>query len=322
MKTKVWLMMGASLVLIGGIIFVGMMARLGWDFMKLSTTSYEENTYKIGEDYKNIAITTDTAEIVFLPAESTSVVCKELKNVKHTVTAQDGTLVVEIVDTRKWYEHIGIHFGTPEITVYLPAGDYGALTINSSTGDMTVPKELCFESVDIVGSTGKVTSCASVLGTAKIRTSTGEICVSDLTAGALELSVSTGKVEASKVNCEGDITVGVSTGKVELSEIGCENLSTHGSTGKVSMRGVIAKEKLSLKRSTGDIRFEGCDAGEIFVQTDTGSVTGTLLSDKVFLAQTDTGRVDVPKTAVGGKCEVITDTGNMILNVCEQDEKN
>ncbi len=77
----------------------------------------------------------------------------------------------------------------------------------------------------------------------------------------------------------------------------------------------ITKEKMSIKRSTGDIRFDGSDATEIFVETDTGDVTGTLISEKVFIARTDTGRINVPKTTNGGKCEINTDTGDIKLEI-------
>ena len=51
------------------------------------------------------------------------------------------------------------------------------------------------------------------------------------------------------------------------------------------------------------------------VTTDTGDVKGTLLSDKIFFAETKTGRKDVPKTTAGGKCEIKTDTGDIIISV-------
>ena len=59
--------------------------------------------------------------------------------------------------------------------------------------------------------------------------------------------------------------------------------------------------------NTGDVKFDACDASEISVKTDTGDVTGSLLTDKVFITNTDTGRVNVPQTATGGRCEIITD---------------
>ena len=51
------------------------------------------------------------------------------------------------------------------------------------------------------------------------------------------------------------------------------------------------------------------------IVTDTGDVTGTLCSEKIFFAESDTGRVEVPKTMSGGRCEVKTDTGKIILSI-------
>ena len=94
--TKTWLIIEASLVVIGCIVFGGMMTMLKWDFTKLSTVKYETNDYEINEDYKNISIVTDTADIVFVPTENSkgSVVCYEQKNAKHSVTVNDGTLEI------------------------------------------------------------------------------------------------------------------------------------------------------------------------------------------------------------------------------------
>ncbi len=314
---KVWLIIAASLVVVGSVIFVGVMNMLKWDFTKLSTIKYETNDYEILKDFEDITIVTDTADIVLVPSkdQKTLVVCHEQKNIKHSVSAKDGALVVEVVDTRKWYDYIGINFGTPKITVYIPQGEYGMLSVQSSTGDVEIPQEFKFESIDISESTGNVTNYASALESIKIKTSTGSICVENVSSGSLDLSVSTGKVTASSVSCEGDVTVGVSTGKVYLVDTQCKSVISSGNTGDISLENVVATEKFSIERSTGDVTFDGSDAAEIIVRTDTGNVTGTLLSDKVFITQTDTGVVNVPKTVTGGKCEITTDTGNIKITV-------
>lgn len=316
-RTKIWLIIGTSLVLIGGAIFVGVMTAFKWDFTKLSTAEYETNEYEINENYKNISIITDTADIVFVAAENGegSVVCHEQKNMKHLVTVNDGTLVVKVVDTGKWYDHIGINFGTPKITVCIPQGEYGAISVKSSTGDVEIPKEFKFKGIDISGSTGDVKSYASVSDAVKIKTSTGDIRVENISAGTLDLSVSTGKVTVSDVICEGDVTIAVSTGKAYLNHIACRSFISKGSTGDISLENVIAAEKFSIERSTGDVKFDGSDATEIFVKTDTGDVTGTLLSEKVFIIETDTGKVDVPQTVAGGRCEITTDTGDVRIKI-------
>ncbi len=277
-KTKLWLITAALLILIGCLIFGGVMTVLNWDFTKLSTVKFETNNYEINEEYKSISVVTDTADIVFIPRESTntSVVCREQRNLKHSVTVKEDTLFIEIIDNRKWYEYIGINIGSQKITVYLPKAQYDMLTIKESTGDIEIPKNFNFNSIDI-------------------KTSTGNINAENITTGTFNLSVS--------------------TGNINLKNISCESLTTNGSTGKVTLQNVIATDSFSIKRSTGDIKFDKCDAAEILVETDTGNVKGALLSDKVFIAKSDTGRINVPKTVTGGKCEISTDTGDIEIDI-------
>ncbi len=316
-RTKVWLIIAISLVLIGCILFAGVMTTLKWDFMELATVKYETNDYEIQENYKNISIITDTADVVFVPSENqkTTVSCYEQKNAKHSVTVKDDTLVIEVVDTRKWYEHIGIFLGAPKITVYIPQDEYGTLSVKSSTGDVEIPKNIRYERIDVSVSTGAVTNYASVSKLIKIKTSTGNIRVENLFAGMLDLSVSTGNVTVSDVTCEGDVKINVSTGKTNLTDIKCQNIISGGSTGGLTLKNVIATEKCSIERSTGDVKFDGSDAAEIFVETDTGDVTGSLLTDKVFVVETDTGSMDVPRTVTGGRCEITTDTGDVRIKI-------
>ena len=316
-KTKIWLVIATALVVVGCVIFGGVMTMLQWDFTKLSTVKYETNDYEIDENYKNISIVTDTADIVFMPSQNSksSIVCHEQKNVKHSVTVKDDTLVIAVVDTRKWYEYIGINIGTPKITVYLPNAEYEKLFIKESTGNVEIPNNFRFESMDISTSTGDVKNDASASESIKIKTSTGNIRVENISAEALDLSVSTGEITVCDVTCQGDVKIHVSTGKTKLTDVACKNLTSSGNTGDISLKNVIATEKFSLERSTGDVKFDGCDAAEISVKTDTGDVTGTLLSEKVFLAETDTGRVEVPKTATGGRCEITTDTGDIRIKI-------
>lgn len=312
MNKKIWLVIAAVLVILGLIMFVSVMTVYNWDFTKLSSVKYEQNTYEISEEFEHISIETNTADIVLLPSEDGK--CKvnffEEEKQNHSVTVENGTLVIQVVDTREWHDYIGINFSTSKITVYLPNSEYNMLAIKESTGDIQVPSNFKFESVDITASTGDVKHYSSS-ETVKIKTSTGDIRVENISANSLDLSVSTGKVTVSGAICEGDVKINVSTGKTYLIDTKCKNLISSGNTGDISLRSVIAMEKLSIERSTGDVKFEGCDASEIFVKTDTGDVKGTLLSDKVFIAFSDTGRIDVPKTTIGDICEITTNTGDI-----------
>ena len=102
-----------------------------------------------------------------------------------------------------------------------------------------------------------------------------------------------------------------------MTDTTCKSLATEGSTGNVALTNVIASQAFSLERTTGNIDLHGCDAGELFIKTSTGNVTGSLLSEKVFITDTSTGNISVPKTASGGKCEITTSTGNITIDINE-----
>ncbi len=315
--TKKWLIAATSLTLLGCMIFGGVLAMARWDFTKLSTVKYETSRYEITEAYEGISIVTNTADVVLVLSEdeSCAVECYERKRVKHSVSVKDGTLVIDVVDERKWYEHIGIGLGTPKITVHLPKREYGALSIRSSTGDVELPKDLTFESIRISENTGDVTNYASALGEINIKTTTGSITAEGISAHSLALSVTTGKVNVSGAVCAGDVSVDVSTGKAHLTDITCKNLISDGDTGDITLKNVIAAESFSIERDTGDVTLDACDAAELEIETDTGDVTGTLLSEKIFIVESDTGRRDVPETTSGGKCKISTDTGDIKIEI-------
>ena len=315
--TKLWLALGASLVIVGLVVFCAVMGGLNWNFKALSTNGYETNSYPVREDFDNISIRLHTADVRFVLSDTGSarVECYEEAKVKHTVSVEGDTLVIAAENRKAWYDYIGIHFGSPRVTVYLPRAEYAELVLEGSTGAVELPKAFRFASADISLSTGAVDCYAAVSGLLRIETSTGDISLEHTDVGALELRVSTGEVEISDVICQGDVTVKVTTGETELEDLTCRNLTSTGSTGSVSLERVTVAEQLTVERSTGDVEFERSDAGQITVKTDTGDVRGSLRSEKVFIVHTDTGRVSVPGTTSGGRCEITTDTGDIRLEI-------
>ena len=127
--------------------------------------------------------------------------------------------------------------------------------------------------------------------------------------------MTTGKVDARSVTCAGELSLTVSTGKARFTDVTCGKLLSSGDTGNISLVSVVAAESLAIERSTGDVTLESCDGAEILIKTDTGDVTGSLKTEKIFFASSDTGRINVPKTTSGGRCEVTTDTGHIDLRV-------
>ena len=318
-RTKVWLIAAASLILVGCILFVGVMSVLKWDFKKLSTRQYETNTHVVTDSFRHISIAADTADICFEPTEddTISVVCYEDVAFSHSVTVENDTLVIKAEKAQQWYHYIGIGFEDTTITIYLPAGEYGDLTIQTSTGDVYLPMDYTFVNMDIRVSTGDVSSFAGVVGDAKIHTTTGDVNLKAFQAASLDVSVSTGDISVKNVDAE-NIRLSVTTGKTAVSGVNCHNFTSKGTTGDLHMRDVLATGAFSIKRTTGDVNFDSCDAETMQVTTDTGDVLGTLRTQKTFVANTSTGSVRLPHMAPsGGVCELTTTTGNIHITLEE-----
>lgn len=276
------------------------------------------NTYEVKKDFADINIDADTEDIRFVPAKDgkCTVVCVEEKNEPHNVRVDGSTLKIDRTEQKSGF-HFGIVTEKETITVYLPDRKYGELELETETGDVEIPKDFTFESMEVELNTGDISCLVPEADKLEIGTDTGAITVSGLNAKEVSLKVSTGRIEGSNVTCGGDMTIRASTGTVALEDVTCRNLSSEASSGGLSMKNVIAKDTITIVRTTGDVRFDGCDAETIYVTTDTGDVSGTLLSDKVFHTESDTGKVNVPKTITGGRCVITTDTGDISLEIRE-----
>lgn len=232
--TKIWLIAAAVLFLLGAILFVGAMNTMDWDFTKLSTNKMETRRHVLAADFKDISIRAVTADVTVLPATDgkAAVVCTEQAHVRHSVSVEDGTLVIQVKDTRKWYHHIGIHLGSPAITVYLPAGEYGDVSVKATTGD---------------------------------------IRIRDLTAKAIGLSVTTGDAELTDIACA-RLSLDTTTGSAKLKNVvAADSLKLHATTGDVTFQSCDAKH-ISVEATTGDVSGTLRTGKIFDVQTTTGDI--------------------------------------------------
>ena len=311
-----WFIVATLLVVIGLVAFSAVMTTLGWDFTKLNTTEFIKNTYTVDDEFFSLSIDVETTDITILPSENGKCIvkCHEEEKVKHNVFVKDNILNIKAENTKKWFDYIGISFGSPKITVYLPDSYYENLNVKVRTGDVSIMSNFDFDSIKITTRTGDITNYSSALDI-MLETNTGDVFIEKVSASDIGVSVSTGEVKCNDIDCQGDIFINTSTGDVSLLDITCLNLSTECDTGDILLEDVIANLNMRIVTDTGDISFNVCDASDMYIETDTGDVSGKLLTSKVFYTDTDTGSVNVPDTNNGGLCEIITDTGDINIKV-------
>ena len=301
-------------IVVSGLGFWGM----GFNLRALNTEDMICTTFETTDAFRDISIETDIADLYFLASEDgvCRVDCVDFANKTYAVNVKKGTLTIVKNDNRAWHENNGLApIGEARVTVYLPEEKYASLQIDENTGNIEMPSAFSFEQAMINTSTGGVYWFAPVSEKLSITSDTGDVEVRSTSPRSLALKTDTGDISASEVQNTQQIYIETDSGKIELINAGCMSLSANSSTGDIALKNVIANELLVIKNDTGVVVFDRSDAAEIYVQTDTGDVLGSLLSEKVFLTETDTGDVDVPKSVTGGRCEIVTDTGDISITI-------
>ena len=306
------LVIGIMLLIVGGIMF-----GVSFSKAKIHTTQIDR-TENVDAEFTNININTTITDVEFKVSEDSKVkvVLKEAEKLAHEVKVENDTLNVIQKDTREWYEKIfSFNLGFMKAVIYLPAKAYGDLKIDSSTGDIRIPHDFSFNSIDIDLSTGDTYISSNVSNTLKIDASTGDTNLSNMSAKNIDIKASTGHVFLNDVTVSETIKLDLSTGRTQFENVTAKNYIHDSSTGRVILKNVIVEEEMDIDTSTGDIKFEDCDAQRITIEVGTGDVTGTLLSPKIFQVRTDTGKVNVPTSTTGGLCKIDTDTGNVSIKI-------
>ncbi len=239
------------------------------------------------------------------------VVCQETDKLYHKVTVEDDTLFIREVDDRRWFEKLFSFSGTIEVNVYLPQSTYASLVAKTDTSSMDIPEGLTFGQVKASTATGSITVAADVTGALTLESDTGSIHVQNIAPQSLTVHSYTGRVDVLSVKSESAIKLDTNTGRITLTDVTAGHIAIESNAGSVAMIQTVTDGSLHIETDTGRVTLNECDAAEIDIESNAGSVKATLLSDKIFMAESDTGRVTVPHTTTGQPCRIKTDTGSI-----------
>ncbi len=313
-----------GIVLVPVILGVGLLAVGGTLAMVAFTNSKKEapvtTTHEIEETFDKIDIDVSISDVEFVVSadEKQKVVCEETEEVMHDVKVEDHTLKVKYEDKRPWYETwFNWSFTKRSVTVYLSSLVYDDVTVHTDTGVIDSDISLETSTLRCDTSTGRITLANIKSEKMSVTASTGDISVSTSKMETLNVKTSTGRITLREDEASKDITLKSSTGDIKAESVKGESLDSQCSTGNVNFKDVIINKHMGIKTSTGNIRLEDCDAETLTLKSDTGSIKGNLLTSKDFYANSDLGKVTVPHSTTGGRCEIETDTGDINITVNE-----
>lgn len=260
--------------------------------------SGEKTNYEVNDEFNSIYIVADTENIVLKPSVDSEckVSCYNSNKLWHSISVEDGELVIKVVDERRWYEKF-FNFGTQnDITVFIPRENSSSLMIEADTSDIDIASDLFFSSINIWVDTGNISNLASASCEISINCGTGDIDVSDVTSENLYLYSTTGRISVNNSMIYGEVKLVADTGDISLSN-------------------TVSTGNLNATADTGGVKFEKIDASEVIIKTETGDVEGSFISEKIIFATSETGDINIPKLTSGGRCDISTETGNINITI-------
>lgn len=242
-----------------------------------NTGNYITQTYTVEEPFKNIRISGLSTDIRLVPAsdEQSRVVITDHQGVTYSVNVENDTLQI-IADDDHFGPYVGLYFGQVEMVVYLPEETYESLKIEVADGDVNIPENFTFTEATVNNLSGDVQFAASV---------------------------------------ENRVCVNTVSGDARLEGVTTKELEVKSTSGTLRLTDVMASGEIQLKTVSGDVNLKQSDAESLAIKTISGDVSASLLTDKTVIPHTISGDIEVPKSNNGGRCEIDTTSGDILVRI-------
>lgn len=325
--TKVFLILGAILLVAGLAVFIAGMSAAGWDFSRLSTVRYDVRTFEAAGEVTSLRVEYGSAAIRVEFSEEADAVRIDYPvrqnergedTAEVTISEEAGALTV--TEHTDWEDSIfqwdiDLDFGQENIVhIVLPAGAAYSLDLYTAIGSVTVEGEGAFTSLSLRSDNGSVSaSGAAVAGDASLRTSNGSVRAENVNAGGtLILSSSNGSVRAAGVSAA-DIEAKTGSGSVTVAGAEAEGtLAAESAQGSISL-GSVRAGAVRASSSLGEVSLTDgvLDALEISLSTELGGITceGGLFagaqSDYSVQVSTGMGSANIANSAGGSRTLIL-----------------
>ena len=285
------LIVAIILIILGMVLAGAALVSIGFQFEELSTVEMIHGEYTITEDFSAIDIDSLSADVRVKLSEDD--ICRieyaTQGSLRYNVT--NGTLSVETEKT-KFVAYISIGYVNEYVTLYLPRDTYEKLTIHTTSGDIYVfPAFEAVKNAEITSTSGEISFIGTVTETLTAQSASGDVVIHEPNAKVVHAEAISGDIMLSAVYAE-EVFVKTTSGEVELES-------------------VTAKETLSAKTTSGDIELY-CDAGEIYLESTSGDIEGSIGSAKNYIVDTTSGSVRIPPNdPQASVCEIHTTSGDI-----------
>lgn len=259
---KILLLTASALVLLGIAVSVTAMALLKFDFKRLSTQEMVSKTIEIKQDFVNIEIEQDDCDIIIKPSQngicSVEYTLESYKNPE--IEVEDGTLKIEFEDEDFIHYVGGIYTDSNTVTVYLPENEYNELSVECTSGNITVEKGLVFLNADLESTSGDMKFSANVKNNLSVEATSGDLTF-------LNNSI------------EGNVDIVITSGDIRFDKFDAKSFNIKATSGNVS--GNILTDKIFIVHtSSGTVNVPESSSGGLFKIITTSGDISLKISDK------------------------------------------
>ena len=279
-RTIVALIVAVLLLVAGGIMLVLGLSFAGDNIQESTLTEQTIQIITVTESFDSVVIDTKDCDVKFMPYNGDldgQINFLQTEAVNHSVQIEDGILKIEMIDNRKWIDHIQVSnlYGQSEkmeMTVYLPNTQYASIQITTDAGDVKIPSVLAAQEMLIRTDVGDVWLEGGPIDVLDCMVSTGDIIVRGGEGKKMTLRTDTGKLDVTDVTAQ-ELHLGIDTGKTEVENVIAPIFTVNGGTGDVEVENVQAQDYLQVFTDTGDIDIENSDAPDINIESSTGDIS-------------------------------------------------
>jgi DUF4097 and DUF4098 domain-containing protein YvlB len=211
----------------------------------------------------------------------------------------------------------GLSFGRNEgeITVYLPEGEYRALSVRTMSGDVELPRGLTFGEGRVSTVSGDV-DARSAFRTLRMESASGDMEMMDMAPEYVNAHTASGDISLRDVTVQETLRLESASGDIRMEGCVCAVLELRTASGDIETENVLARDHAAVNTASGDVEMSSFDTGEAQINTASGDVDIDLLRGKVFEAHSRSGDIRLPADLPGaGLFRVNTVSGDICIRV-------
>ena len=304
MTKKSFIITAFVLILAGGLLFLFALSRVGFDVKKFGSKTYETEEISLTEPFTSVKTDLMDCSLILSadPFDHPRAVVTCSGDALVTLTVERGVLTLTQKDTRPWYRRIGFfEFGGASVELYLPpelrpdlhaetmSGDvraggtvgFGSALVKTVSGDIDW-NGAAADKIEIRTTSGDISLYkASVPGGITVDTTSGDVSVKDCeTTSTLFVHTTSGDIQLKNAASEDPLTVETVSGECKAEGVTVGNVANLKSTsGDMMLGDFIVQGTCHIKTTSGDVHFLRCSSEDFRVETVSGDVTGTLLTE-------------------------------------------